>query len=497
MSPLRAQLERIRRRGWLVVTVLALAIGATLAASWGEQTTYTAKSTLTIASENRAPEQDAVLAQGYAEYFNGSYQGTLRDHARVPDAVTFNARTAASSPIVYVEATATEPELAKTAAAAMAIAFRDDVNTNLRADRDRAIDELKDQIAAQRAQLATRSAASPETSLATSTILALQERIASIQSDTTNQLRDLQLQAGVSSTSPSLMNNLPLAVAGGLILGCAAALGLASLENRLTTAHEIREHLGLETLTVIPGGRSSSDGRIRIERLKQLANIVSLRDLDRPPVIAVTAPQKSASTAWIATGLAFYRAIQNERVLLIHADLHGATGADNHSLGNRPGLADFLAGHRVGLDGLLWRGNDDRMWVMPPGTPSLEPHALFAREPFTDLLTRAKAIADLVVIQAPAIIESAETQIICAAADQTILVIEDSTTRVTDAREACQMLAQIDVSILGVVLTGRYRATPIRSAARPDTNAVPKAAGIRPGSTEPSRVSAPSFEFGS
>jgi polysaccharide biosynthesis transport protein len=496
MSPLRAQLERIRRRGWLVAAVLALAIGATLAASWGDQTTYTAKSTLTIASQNRAPEQDAVLAQGYAEYFNdGSYQGTLRERADVSDAVMFSARTAAASPIVYVEATGLEPEFTAAAAAAMAIAFRDDVNKNLRADRDRAIDELEDQIAAQRAQLVTLRESNPEISLITSTILALQDRIAATQSDTTNQLRDLQLHAGVSSTSPNLIQNLPLAVVGGLILGCAAALGFASFENRLTTAHEIREHLGLETLAVIPSGRSSSDEHTRTERLKQLANIVSLSDLDRPPVIAVTAPKGAASTAWVAEGLAFYRAIQNERVLLIQADLYGAARSDNDGNGrhgNPPGVANFLAGDRAGLAGLLRLGENARLHVMAPGTLSAEPYALFARERFADLVAHAKAVADLIVIQAPPITEAAEAQVVCAAADQTILVIEDSATRVPDAVEACQMLEQVEARILGVVLTGAHGEVPASGDAQSHIAAA-EPIPARSASTEPDRVPAPSL----
>lgn len=483
MSPLRAQLERIRRRGWLVVTVLALAVGATLAASWGEHTTYTAKSTLTIASQNRAPEQDAVLALGYAEYFNeGSYQGILRERAQVPDTATFSARTAAASPIVYVEATALDPELATKAAATMATTFRDDVNKNLRAGRGRAIEELENQIATQRAQLATLPESSPEVSLITSTILALQDRIAAIQSDTTNQLQDLQLNAGVSSTSPALVQDLALAIVGGLILGCAAALGFAALENRLTTAHEVRDQLGLDTLAVVPGGSGPSARHASAERLKQLANIVSLSDLARPAVIAVMAPRGAASTAWIAEGLAFYRAIQNERTLLVQADLHGAarTDKDGSGQGNPPGVADFLAGvDRAGLDGLLLPGEHGHMQVMPPGTSSGDPYELFAPERFAVLVVRAKAVADLLVIQAPPITEAAEAQVICAAADRTILVIEESATRVTDAAEACRMLEQVEASILGVVITGAHREVRTRGPAQSHTTAA--AAGHRLG----------------
>ncbi|MPZ64398.1 MAG: hypothetical protein GEU83_02330 [Pseudonocardiaceae bacterium] len=460
MSPLRIQLDRIRRRAWLVLTVTVLAVLGAAAASLGQETTFTGRSTLTIISPDRAPEQDAPLAQGYAEYFNEpSYQGVLAGKAGVPPTVTFIARTAATSPIVYVEATASSAEAASSAAAAMSTAFLDDVNANLRADRDSAIAELQRQVTEERALLATLAEDSPEASLSTQAVLNLQDRVSSIQSDTSNQLQELQLSAGVSTSAPKPVQNIALGLVGGLILGCMLALGFAAVENRLATSDEVRDQLGLDTLAVVPGGRSRATERTRQQRLKQLANRVSLSDLARPATVVIISPRATVGVAHVAEALAYYRAVQGERTLLMHADLHRWGRSDPR--GN-PGVADFLAApYGVGVQGRVLPGACPTMQVMPAGSSRDDPYALFARDRFADLVGHASAITDLVVIEAPPIVDAAEGQVICATADRTILVVEEEATRAADAVEACQLLEQVEATLLGVVITSpRSRRTP-------------------------------------
>lgn len=452
MSPLRIQVDRIRRRGWLVVTITVLAVLGATAASLGQETTYTGRSTLTIISPDRAPEQDAPLAQGYAEYFNEpSYQRVLAEKAGVPPTVTFIARTAATSPIVYVEATASSAEAASSAAVAMSTAFLDDVNANLQADRESVIAELQRQITEERALLATLPEDSPEASLSTQAILNLQDRVSSIQSDTSNQLQELQLSAGVSTSEPHPVQNIGLGLVGGLILGCVVALAFAVVENRLATSDEVRDQLGLDTLVVVPGGRSRASERIRAQRLKQLANRVSLSDLTRPATVAIISPRATPGVAQVAAALAYYRAVQGERTLLMHADLHLR---DRSGLQDTPGVADFLAApYGIGLEDRVLPGACPAMQVMPAGSSRDDPYALFAQDRFADLVGHASAIADLVVIEAPPIVDAAEGQVICATADRTILVVEEEATRAADAVEACQLLEQVEATLLGVVIT--------------------------------------------
>ncbi|MGH3942775.1 MAG: hypothetical protein ACRDTG_29970 [Pseudonocardiaceae bacterium] len=459
MSPLRIQLDRLRRRAWLIVAITILAVLTAAAASLGQHTTYTGRSTLTIISQTRAPEQDAPLAQGYAEYFNEqSYQDVLRQTAGITGDLGFSARTAATAPIIYLEATAATPELAASAAAAMATAFLTDVNATLLARRESSIAELRNQITAERALLVTLPESSPEASLSANTVLDLQSRISELQTDSSSQLQELQLNAGVSVLEPRLVQNIGLALVGGLVLGCVVALAFAGVENRLATAHDVRDQLGLDTLITLPGGRSRSANRRRAQRFMQLANVVGMGELGRPATIAIISPRTTAGTARVAEGLAYYRAIQGERTLHMCADLHQQRSKyrrDEHQ--GLQGVAEVLAagtGNGAGLGGRIVPGWCVTMQVMPAGNSRVDPYALFARERLTNLVRRATDVADLVIIEAPAIIEAAESQVICSIADRTILVIDENATRAGDAVEACQLLEQVEARVLGVVIVG-------------------------------------------
>ena len=76
--------------------------------------------------------------------------------------------------------------------------------------------------------------------------------------------------------------------AGGLVLGILAALGLAALSTRLTNAADLRDKTGVEPLVEVPDAGSDKLDRLRQDRLRTLANLVSLEDLPKPTVIALT-----------------------------------------------------------------------------------------------------------------------------------------------------------------------------------------------------------------
>lgn len=445
VSPLQVQIHRILRRLWLVVLIATLAVGGVVAVTLTQETSYTGKAALTIASQNRAPEQDAVLAQGYADYFNQeSYQDVLAVETGLGAGATFAARTAASSPIVYVEATTLEPESAQTSAEMMARAFQEDVNTNLRADTQRTVAKLRDQVVAESGRLQDLGLSGDEVSLVTEQILSLQDRITEIQSDTSNQLKELQLNAGVSSSSPNLPVNVALGLVGGLIMGCLAALGLASFEKPLATSYNLRREFELRTLATV-GRTSGRSGEGRL-RLQGLANIVVLSDLDRPTVVSVTSAWRTASSALVSRALASNRALQGERTVLLETDLARGRRSD-------VGVANFLsAGFNSSLDDIVPPGWRSGMLVVPAGTTECDPYALFTRERFADLVTKATDIADLVVVESPPLLSTPESQVINAGVHRTILVVDEQSTTMADVGEAVELLDQAGAVLLGAVV---------------------------------------------
>ena len=103
-----------------------------------------------------------------------------------------------------------------------------------------------------------------------------------------NELQLLQPRAGVTENAPKIVSRLVQGAVGGLVLGILAALGLAALSTRLTNSADLRDKTGVEPLVEVPDAGSVKLKRVRQERLRTLANLISLEDLPKPTVIALT-----------------------------------------------------------------------------------------------------------------------------------------------------------------------------------------------------------------
>ena len=476
MSPLRVQLDRIRRRLWLVLTITAVAVAGAWTASALQQTTYTGTSVLSAASVNRSPEQDSYLATAYVAHFNEpSYQTELRRKVGVADGITCKARTAATSPIVNIEAVADSPEQAAAAATGMAAAFRDDVNANLRRQTDAQVADINRQIVQARGDLA--GALREDRGALLQHILALQDRITELRSNTTNELKDLQPTAGVIARPTQPLQDVLLALFGGIVLGCVLALLLAVVDNRLVTPQDVRERLGLPTLAVV--ARPTRKRRnLRDRELKGLANVVGLTDM-RASVIAVASVRASTSGPEIAMALARNRAIQGTRTLLIRTDLRRnpspVSGDPSFS------LVRLLDARQLPTWSNSFRAGPAELGVLPAGTTERDPHSIVTPDRFAEVVQAIVGTCDLVVLDAPPVIEAAESQIVCATADSTIVVVDEGVTRGSDAGDACRLLASVHASVIGVVIV-----QPLRGAPRddeplqpppPDQAAQPRAVG--------------------
>src|SRR5918995_4340852 len=479
MHPLLTYLNRIWRYRWLVLVITVLATLGALLYTVSQPITYTARSPLTTASKNRSPDQDAYLAEGYAEYFNQeSYQGRIRSLAQVPKEVRLHALTGATSPILYIEATGPDPAIASLVASKVAERFPDDVQDIANASRDEELASIERRIKDNQALLDKLDRDSDQRAVILAEIFSLQQQAKDLRGNTTNQLIDLQRDAGVSARRPSPVLNGLFGLAGGLALGCAAALALAVLRNRIATPDDMQNVLGLPTLAWLDGSRRRSDDHTRAQRLQSLSAVLSLADLPRPATLAITAPRRSSLTSHIAEGIAYYQALQGSRTLLMRADLRGAAAGGASHDGTVAGLLAGASTEPARPIQITVGGAE--MLVLPAGVSSTtDPFALFAPAEFDALLRQLSHLADLIVIEAPPVNEAAESQIICAAADRTVLVVEEGITPGRDASRACQSLIQVGASLLGGVLgrplpTKRH-AEPFSTLSVQDTLSSPSA----------------------
>jgi hypothetical protein len=438
VNQLAVHLERVRRRWVLVVVIVVIATAAALVGVLVRPDSWTGRAALAIVSQNRSPEQDAVLGRGYVDLFNQpSQQQVMAGRLGLGPDVRFDAVLAVGSPIVYVEATAPDPDRAARAATLLATTYRDDVRNNLTGDRVTAAADLTTQIKAAQARLDDLPPTSPERRTLTDQIGTLQSQLVTVESNTTNQLKDLQLDAGVTEDSSGTLRIVGSALVGGLAAGVGLALLLGALEPRLVSPNEVRTRLGREVLAEVTAG--SAPG------MRALTDVLALPDL--PGVLAVVGGGPAGSGAGaVASGLGRMRARQHGSALLLRA---AAGGTATVALG----VSDFLdqdEPRRMALSTLVV--DDHGLGVVPPGRPREDLDTVCSRDGAREIVRQARDIADLVVVEAPAAAHSATGILLCAAADRTVVVVEPGTTRTDEARRVLDRVERAGGTVLGVVL---------------------------------------------
>lgn len=454
MNPIvRRRLEQIRQRWWLVLLIVAAAVMSAVPALLTAKPTYIGTSTLILSSPGRNPVDDATMAVGYISLLNEPEMITrLRANRNIPEDVTFIGRTVAASPILVIEATASDPEVAQRTAAVMAEAFRDDINSVRKKGNDKAILTTEKQLEALLDDPGPDGLINPMAPV-------VQQRLDSLRSDSTNQLRDLQLQAGVTAITPNALFELAIRCVGGMLLGVLAALGLAAMSTRIGNAADLLDKTHLEPLVEVPGGGSIESNRLREDRLRTLANFVTLQDQAKSKVIALTDCRGARGARELAEALARLSAQQGYRTVLVYADNDGS----QHAQGL--GFNDALVNSAL-ANGLLKDGAVDSLLVMGAGSLVADRYSLIGRDKIVAVLDELRAGADTIVVAAPSLVETIEAQSICAAADFTMVVVGSHSSRSGDVAAAVDVLADARAVLLGAVLVDGRRTPRPRGGLR-------------------------------
>lgn len=434
---LRQRLRQIRKRWWLVLLCTGVAMLSALP-SWHAPTKYMATSTLMLASSQHL--DDTTLVVGYSTLFNDPATiGRLRTKHNIAPDVEFTGKTVASSPILAISAMATDPTVAQDSAQTMAEAFRDDVNAVQKSAYESAIRSNKQQLDALIAKPA------PPDGVPDPLIPVLEQRLDTLRSELTSQLQDLQLRGGVVQVESKRMFGLATRAVGGLLLGVVAALGLAAASTRLDSSADVLDKAGVEPLIEVPAGGSEPRNRLRRDRLRTLANIVSMQDLPKSSVVAFTDCRGAREARELAEAVATLSAEKGYQTVLVHAD----NDARQHTEG--VGFNDVIAYSDL-ADSVLKDGPVECLKVMTAGRAVADRYSLISRERMTALVDELRMNADMVVVAAPPIVDTIDAQQICAAADFTIVVVGRRSSRAGDVTAAVDTLADARAILLGTVL---------------------------------------------
>jgi capsular exopolysaccharide synthesis family protein len=173
--------------------------------------------------------------------------------------------------------------------------------------------------------------------------------------------------------------------------------------------------------------------------------------------IVITSTQPEEGKSNVAINLSLTLAEGGKKVALLDCDMRKPVLHKHLKLGhNHKGLSNVLAGE-VSLDEAIRKLDIEKLHVLPAGTPPPNPSELLGQEQMKELLQTLRDRYDYVIMDAPPLSMVTDAAILGHIADGALFVVRSHHIAAEAARAAMRKLQQIDVKVLGAVLT-RYNA---------------------------------------
>jgi capsular exopolysaccharide synthesis family protein len=263
--------------------------------------------------------------------------------------------------------------------------------------------------------------------------------------------------------APRTRMNLLLALVTGSVLAFGLAFFFEYLDSRIKTPDELKAHLGLPSLGMVPAldpktwkdkepllhagvppGFAEAFRTIRTNVL-----FSSAEEGSRVLVVTSTGPGEGKTT--VATNLAIGFAQAGQRVLLIDADMRRPRVHSVFGLKQEPGLSNLMVGNAKASES-VHKTPVPGLWVLGAGRIPPNPAELIGSQRFRDFLNSLKEHFDLILVDSPPVMAVTDAAIVAHAANGVIFVVGAEMTSHNAARGAVEHLEQGRAHFVGAVL---------------------------------------------
>lgn len=238
--------------------------------------------------------------------------------------------------------------------------------------------------------------------------------------------------------SPSLLRNLALSGGVGLILSLSVLMALELFMGRAVQWDGGLTMFNLPILGAIPHWRNRRDPLIvrsapdspDAESIRSLRlRVLQLLGREGPRTVLVTSPTPEDGKSFVASNLAAALAEAGVRTVLVEADLRGGTVAHLSPQEISHGLVDYLEaeGEGLRLEDLLIP-SDGGLTILPMGRIPRDPGWLLSSPRWRAMLRQLQERYEMVVLDGPPMLFTAELELLARAADGTLLVVRDGET---------------------------------------------------------------------
>lgn len=385
---------------------------------------------------------------------------------------------------MYITATGDSPEQAQERAAAVQASYVTYVDAQLQNTLTTLQQRQAEAIQAAR-ELQQQAAESPGDAIAATNLAAALSKMTTLNA-TIEEVNDSGPATAIvrnpplgTSTVPSQLIVLLLALATGLIVGIAAALIRDQFDNRLRGEDEIEQISGARSLGELSWDRSvgqmtpplpvARNERTDLsERLRTLRSTLQVFLPSRTAVMVITSVEPGDGKSFVSANLAMAWARTGKTVILVGGDLRRPDLAryfDEAALGE--GMSEILESHDIDeplqIDEVEVRLNPTkyrRLRILPAGVEPPDPADLLAKPVLAELIQYLRAQADVVIIDSPPAIGMTDAALLALQSDGAVII---SSVRKTDRvllAETVAALKAAGAAVIGVVANRSRRRLP-------------------------------------
>jgi capsular exopolysaccharide synthesis family protein len=260
---------------------------------------------------------------------------------------------------------------------------------------------------------------------------------------------------------PRIALNTALAVVLGLVVAGLAVFAVEYLDDTVKSADDVEALASITSLGVVNRfGRD--EGRQVVhwrpdshsgEAYRQLRTTIHFARLaGEIKAITVTSANPREGKSTTVANLAVVLAHAGERVIAIDTDLRRPSLHSLFGVANSFGLTGLLLSEVDDVRQALVKTSVKNLSVLPSGPQPPNPSELLTSGLMDPILAALREHADILLFDSPPILAVTDASILAGRTDASILVIETGRTRTEAVRRAAQALRQASPRLLGTVL---------------------------------------------
>jgi succinoglycan biosynthesis transport protein ExoP len=277
-----------------------------------------------------------------------------------------------------------------------------------------------------------------------------------------------------SPISPDKRRNYEMGLLVGLGLGLAISFLFEYLDNTFKTPDDVKEHLGVPFLGMVPDGSSSLKGApgarkgapvaahsptmlrspksavAEAYRVIRTNLIFSSADRTGRVLIFTSANPSEGKTTTVAN-VAASLAINGSRVLAVDADLRRPTMHQHFNVMKSPGLSDLIVGKARPSD-VIQKTQFGGLQILTCGYVPPNPTELLGSSSLREILGALRTHYDWVLIDTPPVLAMADTSVLSPLADGVVIVVGAESSNRPAVQRAVEQIRSVNGRLLGAIL---------------------------------------------